>query len=81
MEVPLEDGNRYTLCFADGQIIIAQEFNDDISHGKSSKNIALLNSVLWNQSISKEIKRSIHNAIIIYRNEVWPVHKKIKEDV
>ncbi|XP_043498441.1 uncharacterized protein LOC122525861 [Polistes fuscatus] len=44
------------------------------------KAIALLNTILWDQSISKENKHNIYNSIvksiITYSSEVWPLKEK-----
>ena len=151
MGVPLrEDGTLYTLCFADDQVVIAQDEEDanymtrklvevyrkwgmevnvvkteklviggdqqsiELEDGRKildceeykylgvwltkdgnldraikdrnvqgRKAIAMLNGVLWDQSISKETKRKIYNvivkSIVTYGSEVWQLKKRTED--
>lgn len=151
MGVPLNDTDTlYTLCFADDQVVIAQDADDaeymtrklvleyrrwglevsvkktekltiggdqqdiELEDGQCIKScehykylgvrvsqdgkmdqaikdrnlqgrkaIAMLNRILWDQSISKEKKRMIYNTIIksilTYGSEVWPMKERTKK--
>ena len=87
--IELEDGRRIEECdeykylgvWLDQDGRMDRAIKDRIIQGRRA--IAMLNGVLWDQSISKANKHRIYDAIVksivLYGSEVWPLTKRTQE--
>ena len=87
--IELEDGRKILDCeeYKYLGVWLTKDGNLDRAikdrNVQGRKAIAMLNGVLWDQSISKETKRKIYNvivkSIVTYGSEVWQLKKRTED--
>ena len=86
--IVLEDGREIECC-SDYKYLVLRITNDGkLDEAIKERNtqgrqaICMLNSILWDQNISKENKKRIFNyitkSIVTYGSEVWQIKRKLK---